>query len=100
MDILIEMTKFNNFFDHSRSIYNNVKKLKNFGEKNSLKKSKNKKKIWGGDLKKNKIINFVLPQKYVKKTLCSGKLWILRPFFKIFLLCKQFLVKNNKDFLK
>ena len=52
MDILIEMTKFNNFFDHSRSIYNNVKKLKNFGEKNSLKKSKNKKKIWGGGFKK------------------------------------------------
>ena len=42
--------------------------------------------------------NFVLPQKYVKNFAVAQKLWILRPFFKIFLLRKQLLIKIIKTF--
>ncbi len=44
------------------------------------------------------IRNFVLPQKYVKNFAVAQKLWILRPFFKIFLLRKQLLIKIIKTF--
>ena len=46
------------------------------------------------------IRNFVLPQKYVKNFAVAQKLWILRPFFKIFLLRKQLLVENHWYFNK
>ena len=36
----------------------------------------------------------MLPQKYVKNFAVAQKLWILRPFFEIFLLRKQMVVKN------
>ena len=42
--------------------------------------------------------NLMLPQKCVKNFAVAQKLWILRPFFKIFLLRKQLFIKNNKDF--
>ena len=37
----------------------------------------------------------MLPQKYIKNFAVAQKLWILRPFFKIFLLRKQLLKKVN-----